>query len=213
MGIFTPHPLGPSALDRLVAAAPFLDVVQVRVKAPGRTAGPSPAAALFDWTVRVLDALLGAHDAPLVVVNDRPDVARATEHLGCAGVHVGQDDAAPDVVRRFLGERAIVGLSTHDARQVARAEFEPVDYLGFGPVFPTATKGYERGVGPELAWSAHAASPRPVFPIGGIDLENALELDAVGRAAVGSAIFAAPDPARAAAAMRALLEEHEDDAR
>jgi thiamine monophosphate synthase len=45
----------------------------------------------------------------------------------------------------------------------------------------------------------------PVFAIGGIDVTNAQELDNVGRAAVGAAIFAASDPAAAARELAELL--------
>jgi thiamine-phosphate pyrophosphorylase len=204
MGVFTPATLpAGEELERLLAAAPFLDVVQVRVKEPDRTDGPSPARALLEWTERVLAAL--PKERPLVIVNDRPDVARALRALGCDGVHVGQDDAAPRAVRTFLGSELLIGLSTHDARQVAAAQDEPVDYLGFGPVFPSATKGYAQGRGPEYAWAAAEASALPVFAIGGIDVTNAQELDNVGRAAVGAAIFAASDPAAAARELAELL--------
>ena len=83
---------------------------------------------------------------------------------------------------------------------------DDVDYLGFGPIYPTRTKGYERGLGPEAAWVAQSATALPVFPIGGIDATNAADLVPVGRAAVSSAILGADDPARAAREIRALLE-------
>ena len=82
----------------------------------------------------------------------------------------------------------------------------PVDYLGFGPIYPTATRGYERGLGPEAAWVANAGAPCPLFPIGGIGTDNAAELAVVGRAAVSSAVLAAPDPGAAAALLRSMLE-------
>ena len=87
-------------------------------------------------TAREILAVCRPHGVPLVV-NDRPDVARI---VGAAGVHVGQDDLSPREVRAVLGEGAIVGLSTHDLDQVRAAEGEPVDYVAFGPVFPTRTK-------------------------------------------------------------------------
>ena len=45
--------------------------------------------------------------------------------------------------------------------------------------------------------------------IGGIDEINAGELAPVGRAAVSTAILAAPDPGRAARALRSLLERED----
>ena len=82
---------------------------------------------------------------------------------------------------------------------------EPVDYVGFGPMFPTATKGYDRGLGPELAWVASGAAPGPLFPIGGIDATNADTLAEVGRAAVGSVLLNADDPRGTALALRDAL--------
>lgn len=203
--LFTPHLCtGRDALEVLEALLPEVDLVQVRVKAPG--AARSEALETFAWTERVLErcARLGER-APPVLVNDRVDVARALLERGCAGVHLGQDDAPPRVARELLGDGALIGLSTHDAGQVARALEEPLDYLGFGPVHATATKGYGGGLGSEAAWIASQASHLPLFPIGGIDARNAGELEDVGRAAVGSALLAAGDPARAARELRALL--------
>lgn len=208
MGIFTPATLpAGEELERAVAAAPWLDLIQVRVKAPGRRFGPAPAGATLAWCERVIDALGALDDPPPLLVNDRPDVARA---LGdrCAGVHLGQEDMDAAAARAWLGADAIIGLSTHDTAQVVRADDAPVDYLGFGPIFATATKGYERGLGPEAAWAAAAgAAPRPIFPIGGVDAQRAFELERVGRAAVGAAVFGADDPGAAARELRELLGE------
>ena len=116
----------------------------------------------------------------------------------------------PHAAREFLGDGPLIGLSTHSLEDVIAAEDMPVDYLGFGPVRPTGTKGYERGLGIEMAWVAAAASARPLFPIGGIDHAAAAELSRVGRAAVASAILSASDPARAARELRTILETADD---
>jgi thiamine-phosphate pyrophosphorylase len=120
-----------------------------------------------------------------VIVNDRGDVARLAD---AAGVHVGQDDLAPDLVRRVVGPDLFVGLSTHTRDQVARALASPIDYLAVGPVFDTATKetGYER-VGLDLVRLAAAeAAPvgMPVVAIGGITLEQAPNVLEAGAASV-----------------------------
>jgi len=215
--LFTPSACaGREPLAVLEAALPHVDLLQVRHKHPDRELDPTrpaqgleattSARELSEWTVRVLDLLQAYPSLGVpVIVNDRADVARALLELGCAGVHLGQDDAPPRLVRELLGAGALVGLSTHSPAQVAAALDEPVDYLGFGPVHATATKGYQRGLGAEAAWIAAQASPLPVFPIGGITCGNAGELDDVGRAAVSSAILGAPDPERAARELRALL--------
>ncbi len=128
-----------------------------------------------------------AHAAgALVIVNDRPDLARLA---GADGVHVGQDDLAVDEVRRILGGEAIVGLSTHDAAQVDAAAGTSASYVAVGPIYGTATKetGYSaRG----LDLVRHAArtlgggAGTPVVAIGGITLDRAPEVLAAGAASV-----------------------------
>src|SRR6185437_14007322 len=66
---------------------------------------------------RVAAAVCRDHGVPFVV-NDRPDLAL---EAGADGVHVGQDDAPVSLARRILGPDAIVGLSTHDADDLAGA--------------------------------------------------------------------------------------------
>src|SRR5262249_51136332 len=139
------------------------------------------------------------------ILDDRVDVALDLGDAGCDGVHLGQDDCPSVLARELLGPDALIGLSTHDASQVGAAWDLPVDYLGFGPVYATATKGRARGLGPGAAWIAWDASHLPVFPIGGIDATNAADLSRVGRAAVGAAILGAEHPDRAARELRSLL--------
>lgn len=101
----------------------------------------------------------------LLIVNDDLEAARAG---GADGLHLGQDDGSLARARDQLGPGAVLGRSTHDLDQVAQVDPE-ADYLGFGPVFPTATKatGYDpRGL--ELLGFAIARSPRPVVAIGGV---------------------------------------------
>jgi len=216
--LFTPTLCGArDPLEVLAAALPHIDLVQVRPKQADAALDPatpsrglsatSSARLVHDWTVRVLD-LVAAHPGhPIpVLVNDRVDVARALLERGCAGVHLGRDDAPPRTARTLLGADALIGFSTHSQAEVAAALDEPVDYLGFGPIHATPTKGYLRGLGAEAAWIAAQASPLPVFPIGGIERSNAGELEELGRAAVSSAILSAEDPARAARELRALLQ-------
>jgi thiamine-phosphate diphosphorylase len=204
--LFTPEVCGArEPLSVLEAVLTEVDIVQVRPKAAGAVT-PCEARATYEWTVRVLDLVRGRRDVDvLVMVDDRVDVARALWDRGSAGVHVGADDMPPDAARAFLGDGPLIGLSTHSLQDVIAAEDLPIDYVGFGPVRPTGTKGYTRGLGAEAAWIAAAASPRPLFPIGGIDVEAAQELARVGRAAVAAAILGASDPARAARALRELL--------
>jgi thiamine-phosphate pyrophosphorylase len=204
-------------LARVAPALEEVDLVQIRPKPRGdRGAGAQPGAtvsearATYLWTRAILACCRDIDEArrPLVFVNDRVDVALALADEGVDGVHVGDGDAPPRVARNYLGDELLIGLSTHSAADVVASFDEPVDTLGFGPIFATATKGYDgrsgpRLVGPEAAWVASESSPRPVFPIGGIDVTNVDQLERVGRCAVASAITDAADPAEAA---RSLLE-------
>lgn len=206
MLLFTPELCGPGRdpLAILEEVLAFVDVVQVRVKdGPG---GRSTARGVHDWALRVLERVAAAPRAPLVLVNDRVEVAAVLRARGVAGVHLGEDDTPVEIAREALGPDALIGLSTHATAAVARAQTRPVDYLGFGPIHATPTKGYTSGVGAEAAWIASGGSALPVFPIGGISADRAVELAPVGRAAVGSAILGAAHPAETARAIRTALE-------
>src|SRR5437868_12021014 len=85
------------------------------------------------------------------ILNDRPDLAL---ECGADGVHVGQDDAPPELARRVLGPDAIVGRSTHAPDELDRANDEPVDYVSVGPVHQTPTKPGRPGTG--LDYLRHA---------------------------------------------------------
>jgi thiamine-phosphate pyrophosphorylase len=148
-------------------------------------------------------ALCATAGVPMIV-ND--DVALAVA-LDVAGAHVGQDDMPPLQARARLGQHKILGVSTHDLAQVAAAAAATADYVGFGPCYPTATKGYRHGLGPAAAGAATRAARVPVFAIGGIDATRARELVAAGcsRLAVATAILHADDPAGAARALRSAL--------
>ena len=216
--IFTPEAVREAdPLERLSSLLPHVDIVQVRPKpvASGLQAGlradpPAEARASYEWTERVLELVNGAglsdEDRPLVMVNDRVDVAMALAADGCAGVHLGEGDLPAAEARAMLPEELLIGLSTHDMEGVVASHDEPVDYLGFGPVFASETKGYADARGPERAWVAAEAASVPVFAIGGVTASNAGELESVGRVAVASALLAAPDPAAEAARLRRAIE-------
>ena len=105
-----------------------------------------------------------------VIINDRADVALFS---GAAGVHVGQGDLPPAVVRRLLGPEKIVGYSTHTLEQVRAADSEPVDYIAFGPVFSTSTKqDTEPVAGVEGLREARKLTSKPLVAIGGIQPQN-----------------------------------------
>ena len=103
---------------------------------------------------------------------------------GASGVHVGQEDLSVDEVRAIAGPTAVVGLSTHDERQVDDALAGRATYVAVGPIFGTATKdtGYSaRGL--DLVRYA-AGRGKPVVAIGGITLERVAAVVEAGASAV-----------------------------
>jgi thiamine-phosphate pyrophosphorylase len=152
----------------------------------------------------------GARDAAhaagaLFVLNDRPDLALA---CGADGVHVGQDDVPPQIVRRILGDDAIVGLSTHAPAEFAAAHDEPVDYVSVGPVVATPTKPGRPGTGLDYVRLAATTATRPFFVTGAASPETLPDLLAAGatRFVVVRALTEAADPAAVAREMRRLID-------
>ncbi len=149
---------------------------------------------------------LTAEAGALFIVNDRPDLALLSE---ADGVHLGQDDLPPGPVRSLVGGGMLVGISTHSVPQARAALSAGADYIGVGPVAPTSTKNYPRGMGPDLVRSVCAEVDVPAFAIGGIDMENVMEAVRAGATgvAVCSVLCGAEDPEEAARRMRAAAEE------
>lgn len=133
-----------------------------------------------------------------LVINDDIEAAVAAN---ADGAHIGQGDMAPQKARALLGEERILGLSCEDVHTVAAARHAPIDYLGIGPVFATATKTDHK---PAIGWSGLSAfvsqTDLPVVAIGGIKpchMSNVMAAGADG-AAVVSAICGQDDPKVAA---------------
>jgi len=114
-----------------------------------------------------------AHRARLII-NDRIDLALA---LKADGVHLGQTDVPVMAARGLLGEDAIIGFSTHNTRQAQLATSLPIDYIAFGPVFPTSTKENPDPVAGLAALSEVRAiiQSLPLVAIGGITCANLWE--------------------------------------
>ena len=133
----------------------------------------------------------------LLFVNDRFDLAGLA---AADGVHVGTDDCPPEKIPADVRAQLLVGLSTHTLEQVRAANQRPVDCIGFGPVFGTASKQSEYSArGLDQLTQAARESAHPVVAIGGIGLDQASAVAASGAsgAAVISAISQAEDPAEA----------------
>jgi thiamine-phosphate pyrophosphorylase len=175
---------------RLLAGAPCC--LQLRAKEAGARAMLRAA--------RRLVPLCREHRVPFCV-NDRLDVAVAA---GADVVHLGQDDlplADALKLRAELGRPdLVVGFSTHNREQALAAAAQGADYLGFGPVFATASKlNPDPVVGLEALAQVCRAVSVPVVAIGGVGLAAVPAVAASGAASVAliSAIAGAADPAAA----------------
>jgi thiamine-phosphate pyrophosphorylase len=127
-----------------------------------------------------------------LIVNDRVDIALA---CGADGVHLGQEDLPLAAGRKLVGSK-IIGISTHDLDQAREAEQNGADYIGFGPMFGTATKdtGYAaRGVA--MLRQIRAGVNLPIVAIGGINEQNVRQVWQAGAesAAIISDILRAED--------------------
>ncbi|MBD3239193.1 MAG: thiamine phosphate synthase [Chitinivibrionales bacterium] len=104
------------------------------------------------------------------IVNDFPEIAAA---VGADGVHVGQNDMPIEQARRIVGPDAIIGMSTHNPAQTARACAARPDYIGVGPVFPTPTKKIpDPPIGIEGMQTMLDIATVPAVVLGSITLEN-----------------------------------------
>lgn len=104
------------------------------------------------------------------IINDDPHLAY---ELGADGVHLGQEDMAHytiEKVRGIVGPDRIIGLSTHSPEQFQQGNEADVDYLAFGPVFPTQAKDYH--IGTDHVRTLLETAVKPVFLIGGISAAN-----------------------------------------
>lgn len=202
--------------DSGVATAAGHDVVEVvrRATACGVTAvqvreKEGTARMFLDTVLRVAAAV---PDRVAVLVNDRVDVFLAARDAGAqvAGVHVGQSDLPPSVVRRLIGPDAVMGLSASTPGQLAAAsESGVVDYVGIGALHATTTK---RDAPSPLEHEEFArlvaVSALPAVAIGGVTVTDlgALRRAGAAGAAVVSAICGADDPGRAAAELRSAWD-------
>jgi thiamine-phosphate pyrophosphorylase len=130
----------------------------------------------------------------LLIVNDWPEIAMQSD---ADGLHIGQQDMPPDEARRLIGPDKLLGLSTHNLEQVRKANEAPVDYIGFGPLYPTSSKlRPDPVVGPEALQEVCRSSQHPIVAIGGLDLERIQRLGPYAHnVAVIRAVSEAADPA------------------
>ena len=140
----------------------------------------------------------------LLIVDDRVDAALIAQ---ADGVHLGQDDLPLPDARRIAPD-LLIGVSTHNADEIARAQAEGCSYLNIGPIYPTQTKKLAcRFLGVDLLRKLAPTVRVPFTVMGGIKFDHLPELKAAGarRIAAVTAFTQAPDPGAEAARWRAAL--------
>ena len=129
-----------------------------------------------------------------LIINDRVDIALLA---GADGVHVGRQSIDVKVLRTFVPEPFIIGVSTHSLTEACEAEQGGADFITFGPVYETPSKmkyGPPPGVGAlkEVCRKVNL----PVLALGGINkkekIKDIKESGAFGIALI-SGLFQAED--------------------
>ncbi|PIP69501.1 MAG: thiamine phosphate synthase [Nitrospirae bacterium CG_4_10_14_3_um_filter_44_29] len=105
----------------------------------------------------------------IFIVNDYADIALA---VNADGVHLGQSDLPLKEAREILGNKKIIGISTHSIEEAIAAGAGGADYIGFGPIFHTATKDAGKPKGIAALREIKKIIKIPVVAIGGIKAEN-----------------------------------------
>ena len=128
--------------------------------------------------MRELRAIFPAGEA-MLLLNDRVHLCEA---VGADGVHIGQEDLAAKTARKILGPERLLGVSTHNVKQLRAAlKTGAADYLAIGPVFATGSKDNpDPVVGLEGVKAARALTRLPLVAIGGITSENGREVIEAG---------------------------------
>jgi thiamine-phosphate pyrophosphorylase len=143
------------------------------------------------------------------IVNDRVDVAIAS---AADGVHLGQDDFPIPLARKMLGKSMIIGGSAATPEEAQRCLAEEVDYIGFGPVYPTTSKddaGPVSGIG--ILEEVVNSISIPIIAIGGVTAENTPDVIRAGAhgIAVISAVCCQDNPDQATRELYQALQSGE----
>ena len=140
-----------------------------------------------------LRTLTRQHDARLLI-NDHVDLALAVE---ADGVHLGRHSRPAEAVRRQVGTKMLIGVSTHSQDEIRSACEQGADFVTFGPVYATPSKAaYGAPQGLNALAEVCRNSPLPVFALGGITSERAAEVRTAGAHGIAliSAIIGSASP-------------------
>jgi thiamine-phosphate diphosphorylase len=182
-------------VDRIAAAvAGGVDMVQVREK-------DLPGGLLLELAQEIRRA---TGDGPLLMVNERADVALAA---GAAGVQLGEEGLPVSIAREILGPRQLVGRSVHSVEGAVEAASQGADLLVVGTMFATRSHPGAAAIGPVLLNQISQRCNTPMIGIGGINTANLGEVLKAGACGVAviSSILAADDPEEAARELKQAM--------
>jgi thiamine-phosphate pyrophosphorylase len=134
-------------------------------------------------------AIMRAKSGSAILVNDRLDVALATD---AAGVHLGEHSLPPDQAKKLMAQRGtredfVVGASAHSLEGARQAEQAGADYVIFGPVYATPSKaGFGQPQGMSGLREVCVRLTIPVLAIGGITVKNAGDCMTAGAAGIAA---------------------------
>jgi thiamine-phosphate pyrophosphorylase len=172
-----------------------VDLIQLRAKKLSKTEIVRLAGEMLEITRR---------SGVSLILNDYADLLREVDADGC---HLGQEDLAVAAARELIGRPCIIGKSTHSIQQAIRSQADGADYIGFGPLFATATKPTAEAIGLAGIRAVHQQVTIPVYCIGGIKVGNLSEVLAAGarRVCIVSDLLLAKDIAKQTRTVKQIL--------
>jgi thiamine-phosphate pyrophosphorylase len=142
--------------------------------------------------VRAILPLCRQYEVPLII----NDSVKLCLTLDADGVHIGADDGNLKEIRARVGKDKIIGASCYNRFDLALAAQQAgADYVAFGACFASTTKPKAPVANLNLFSQARAQLTIPAVAIGGINLDNAIQVIGAGAhsLAVINAIFNVPD--------------------
>jgi thiamine-phosphate pyrophosphorylase len=164
-------------------------VLQYRNKAADVTLHLQQAKALRELTQEF--------SVPLIINDD----AMLAQRADADGVHLGGEDGSVAAARALLGSAKLIGVSCYNRKELAHeAVRQGADYVAFGSFFASAVKPDAVTASTELLRQARIEIAVPLVAIGGITVQNGLQLLEAGADALAviSAVFGATDIQNAA---------------
>lgn len=131
--------------------------------------------------LRVITKKLNAN----LIINDRADIAHAVD---ADGVHLGWQSLNIEAVRKIIGQKKLIGFSSHNINEAEKANNENADYIIISPVFDTPYKDYYmQPLGTKEISKIKRRVSIPVIALGGINEDNVE--DVLGNGADGIAVM------------------------